>query len=99
MAFVVFQTVEQRDAALVDVWMCWALLGTGLQLENKMIIIEAKDPERNTALEKREAEQAGGNKRLRKEVAALSKHLGRKCLGAASSSGSESDNTASRTPG
>ena len=49
-AFVVFQTVEQRDAALVDNRVIWALLGTEFQLENRQITIEAKDPERNTAL-------------------------------------------------
>ena len=40
-AFVVFQTVEQRGAALVDNRVIWALLGTEFQLENKMISIEA----------------------------------------------------------
>ena len=52
----VFQTVEQRDVALMDDRVCWALLGTEFQLENRRISIEAKDPERNTALDRREAE-------------------------------------------
>ena len=65
-AFVVFQTVEQRDAALVDGRVCWALLGTKFQLENRMINIEAKDLERNTALDRKETEQVGGGKRPRK---------------------------------
>ena len=42
-AFVVLQTVEQRDAALVDDRVCWALLGTEFQLGNRRINIEAKD--------------------------------------------------------
>ena len=56
-AFVVFRTVEQRDAALVDQRVCWALLGTEFQLENRMVHYEAKSPELNTALDKRDAEQ------------------------------------------
>ena len=76
-AFVVFHTVEQRDAALVDNRVIWALLGTEFQLENRQITIEAKDPERNTALDRKEAEQVGGGKRPRKEVTALPKPLGR----------------------
>ena len=73
----VFHTVEQRDAALVDNRVTWALLGTEFQLENRQIPIEAKDQERNTALDRKEAEQVGGGKRPRKEVTALPKPLGR----------------------
>ena len=72
-AFVVFQTVEQRDAALVDSRVIWALLGTQFQSESRQITIEAKDPERKTALDRREADQVGGGKRSRKEVTALPK--------------------------
>ena len=75
-AFVVFQTVEQRDAALMDSRVIWALLGTEFQLEKRQIIIEAKDPERNTGLDRREAERVGGGKRPRKEVVALPRPLG-----------------------
>jgi hypothetical protein len=82
-AFVVFSTVEQRDAALVDNRVAWALLGTEFQLENKMINIEAKDPERNTALDRREAGLVGGGKRPRKEVVALPKPLGSVVAGGA----------------
>jgi hypothetical protein len=82
-AFVVFQTVEQRDAALVDQRVCWALLGTEFQLENKMIRCKAKDPELNTTLDKRESKQVNGGKRLRKEEAALPKPLDRAGAGGA----------------
>ena len=40
-----------------------------------MIRREAKDPELNTALDKRESEQVDGGKRLRKEEAVLPKPL------------------------
>ena len=76
-AFVVFQTVEQRDAALVDDRVCWALLDTEFQLENRRISIEAKDPERDTALDRKVAEQVSGGKRPRREATALPKPLGR----------------------
>ena len=42
-----------------------------------MITCVAKDPELNTALDKREAEQVDGGNRLRKEAAALPKPLDR----------------------
>ena len=86
-AFVVFSTVEQRDAALVDNRVAWALLGTEFQLENKMISIEAKDPERNTALDRREAGLVGGGKRPRKEVVALPRPLGSVVAGGAQGRG------------
>ena len=69
--------MEQWNAALVDSRVAWALLGTEFQLENRQVNIEAKDPERNTALDTREAEQVGEGKRPRKEVNALPKPLGR----------------------
>ena len=56
---------------------CWALLGTKFQLENRMIKCEAKNPELNTALDKRESKQVGGGKRLKKEETALPKPLDR----------------------
>ena len=55
-AFVVFKPVEQRDAALVGQRVRWPLLATEFQLENRMTHCEAKDPELNTALDKREAD-------------------------------------------
>ena len=81
--------MEQRGAALVDQRVCWALLGTEFQLEDKMIKCEAKDPELNTAPDKREAEQVGGCKRLRKEEDALPKPepLGRVGAGGAQGRG------------
>ena len=42
-----------------------------------MITCEAKDPQLNTALGKKEAEQVGGGKRLRMEGTALPKPLDR----------------------
>ena len=63
-AFVVSQVAEQRDAALVDQRACWPLLGTEPQLGDKMVKCGAKDPELNTALDKRESEQVDGDKRL-----------------------------------
>ena len=63
--------------------MCWVLLGTQFQLENRMIQCEAKDPELGTGLGKREAEQVGGGKRLRKKGAALPKPLDRTVAGGA----------------
>jgi hypothetical protein len=86
-AFVVFSTVEQRDAALVDNRVAWALLGTEFQLENRQISIEAKDPERNTALDRREAGLVGGGKRPRKEVVALPRPLGSAMAGGAQGRG------------
>ena len=86
-AFVVFHTVEQRDAALVDNRVIWALLGTEFQLGNKQITIEAKDPERNTALDRKEAGQVGGGKRPRKEVVSLPRPLGSAVAGGAQGRG------------
>jgi hypothetical protein len=86
-AFVVFSTVEQRDAALVDNRVAWALLGTEFQLENRQISIEAKDPERNTALDRKEAGLVGGGKRPRKEVVALPRPLGSAVAGGAQGRG------------
>ena len=62
-------------------------MGTEVQLENRMINIEAKDPERNTSLDRKEVEQVSGDKRPRKEVAALPKSLGRTVADGAQGSG------------
>ena len=94
-AFVVFHTVEQRDAALMDKRVCWALLDTEFQLENKTIRCEAKVPELNTALDKRETEQMGGGKRLRKEKVVLPKPLDRTVTGGAQDRG-RGDGTSSQ---
>ena len=56
-----------------------------------MITCVAKDPELNTALDKREAEQVGGGKRLRKEEAALPKPLDRAEAGGAPDRGRGGD--------
>ena len=44
---------------------CEALLGTEFQLLNRPMWCEAKDPDRNVALDRREAKQTGAAKRLR----------------------------------
>ena len=44
---------------------CWALLGTEFQLLNRPMWCEAKDPDRNVALDRREARQTGAVKRHR----------------------------------
>ena len=86
-AFVVFSTVEQRDAALVDNRVAWALLDTEFQLENRQISIEPKGPERSIALDRREAGLVDGGKRPRKEVVAPPRPLGSAVAGGAQGRG------------
>ena len=64
-AFVVFETEEQMQAAEQGQRACEALLGTEFQLLNRPMHCEAKDPDRNVALERREARQTGAVKRHR----------------------------------
>ena len=63
--FVVFETTEQMQAAEKEQKACWALLGTEFQLLNRPMWCVAKDPDRNVALDRREAKQTGAAKRLR----------------------------------
>ena len=70
--FVVFRTVELRDAALDDRELpSYALLGSEFQLNNRVVRSEAKEPERNVALNRKEValreglqvqKQAAGNR-------------------------------------
>ena len=78
-AFVAFATVEQRHAALVDEKVCWILMGTEFQLLNRPMRCEPKDPERNVALDRKEARLVGAAKRQRGVVVVreLSKPLGK----------------------
>ena len=64
-AFVVFETQEQMQAAEQGQKACEALLGTEFQLLNRPMHCAAKDPDRNVALERREARQTGAVKRHR----------------------------------
>ena len=65
-AFVVFETAEQMNAALVDEKVCHALLDTEFQLDVKLMRCEPKDPEKNMALDRKEAGLVGAAKRQRK---------------------------------
>ena len=78
-AFVVFATVEQRNAALVDEKVCWALMGTEFQLLNRPMSCEPKDPERNVALDRKDARLVGATTRQRRMevVRELPKPLGK----------------------
>ena len=64
-AFAVFETVEQMQAAGEEQRAAEALLGTEFQLLNRPMWCEAKDPARNVALDRREARQTGAAKRHR----------------------------------
>ena len=64
-AFVVFETAELMRAAEEGQNACWALLGTEFQLLNRPMWCEAKDPDRNVALDRREEKQTGAAKRHR----------------------------------
>ena len=61
-AFVVFDTVEQRDEAMKGHRVNSALLDTVFQLGNILPVVEVKDPEWNVALDRRERDpgRAGG---------------------------------------
>ena len=48
--------MEQRNAALVDEEVCYALLDTEFQLADRLMRCEAKDPALNVALDRREGE-------------------------------------------
>ena len=61
--FVVFETVELMQAAEKEQRAYWALLGAELQLLNRPMKCEAKDPKKNVALDRRKARQAGAAKR------------------------------------
>ena len=76
-AFVVFETVEQRNAALVDEKVCYALLDTGFQLANKLMRCEAKNPELNVALDRRQAGQVSAGRKHRRVESVLPKPLGK----------------------
>ena len=91
--FVVFETEEQVKAAMVDEKVCYALLDTEFQLGVKLMRCKPKDPERNMALDRREAGQVGAAKRQRhaqveKVVRELPKPLG-KGTGAGGNAGSQ----------
>ena len=68
MGFVVFAEQVQRDAAITGDRASHALLGTEFQLGTKVIRCEQKDPERNLALDRLEADtvaQATGKETAR----------------------------------
>ena len=66
--FVVFSTVEQRDAALDDRELpSLALLGSEFLLGRRVVRSEAKEPERNVALDRKEAAHV---KQLKAQAAA-----------------------------
>ena len=87
-AFVVFATVEQRNAALVEEKVCWALMDNEFefQLLNRPMRCEPKDPEKNVALDRREAGLMGAAKRQRRVERELPKPLD-KATGAGGSTG------------
>lgn len=55
-AFVMFETVEQRNAAREDEKVRCALLDSEFQLANKLVRCEARDPEQNVTLSGQEGE-------------------------------------------
>ena len=61
----VFETVEQMQAAEEEQRACWALLDTEFQLLNRPMKCEPKDPEKSVALDRRELKLAGAAKRQR----------------------------------
>ena len=78
-AFRVVATVAQRNAALVDEKVCWALMGTEFQLLKRPMRCEPKDPERNVALDRKGTRLVGAVKGQRgvEVVRELPKPLGK----------------------
>ena len=66
-AFVVFKTVEQRNAILefCSRKVIWGLYNTDFQLEEKRIEIKATDSEVDMAVDRKRSQQSGGGKRHR----------------------------------
>ena len=82
-AFVVFKTVEQRDAALkyARSKVIWGLYDTDFQLEQKRIEVKAADSEVDMAVDRKRSQQPGGGKRHRGVVPAVPRPLDRQRAG------------------
>ena len=82
-AFVVFKTVEQRDAALkyARSKVIWGLYDTDFQLEQKRIEVKAADSEVDVAVDRKGSQQPGGGKRHRGVVPAVPRPLDRQRAG------------------
>ena len=82
-AFVVFKTVEQRDAALkyARSKVIWGLYDTDFQLEQKRIEVKAADSEVDVAVDRKGSQQPGGGKRHRGVVPAVPRPLDKQRAG------------------
>ena len=80
-AFVVFKTVEQRDAVLELGNVIWGLYTTDFQLEEKRMEIKAADTGVDKALDRQRSQQPGGGKRHRGVEVAVPKPLDKQRTG------------------